>query len=78
MQPREYGPLTADKTSYGSDRADGVLGGGHSGVGDDVQSSRQPRADPVQESHALQPTARGRPKGAGSSRLWTTRGLWTT
>ena len=32
MQPRANGPLTADKTSYGSYRADRVLGSRHAQI----------------------------------------------
>jgi hypothetical protein len=43
VQPRDHGPLTADKTSYGSDRAHRVLGGGHAVIRTDPKSRVQAR-----------------------------------
>ena len=51
MQPREYGPLTADKTSYGSDGADGVLGGAHATVERGADGTC-PLGDSLEKIHA--------------------------
>jgi hypothetical protein len=59
VQPREHGPLTADNTSYGSDRADGVLGRGHAEV-DPMADRLCPLGDSVKECHASSEAPRDR------------------
>ena len=76
MQPREYGPLTADKTSYGSYGSDRVFSRGHASV-DGGPDLLRPLGESLDEVHAYEPTARTTPGRRVRVDLWTANALWT-